>query len=118
MSTSNAPGKTEKIRETAIWDERTASPESSSTPPVTSDTTSESHEINGDESSRKIPAASMEAIMAVLSERPSAVWYLHQGEAQRGPYFMDSMEEFLRTEQITSDALLWREDWPDWREVL
>ena len=66
---------------------------------------------------RKPSAQALEQANAVLTERPASVWYLHQGDAQRGPYLMDSVQEFLQSGQIGADALLWREDWPDWREV-
>lgn len=61
--------------------------------------------------------AAMATVEAVLSEKPNAVWYLHQGESQRGPFLMDSMRDFFQNGQIESDAIVWREDWPDWRDV-
>ena len=64
-----------------------------------------------------VASSAMAAAMTVLAEKPSAVWYLHQGDSQRGPYLVDSIQGFLQESRIDADTMFWREDWPDWREA-
>ena len=53
-----------------------------------------------------------------LAELPNAMWYvrLTSGD-QYGPVKADLIRQWLDEQRIPPDALVWREDWPDWQRA-
>lgn len=54
----------------------------------------------------------------VFTESPSAVWYIRrQSGEQSGPTRADVIRRWFTEGRIPADALVWREDWPQWRRA-
>ena len=50
-----------------------------------------------------------------LKSDPNLIWYLrHRRLGEKGPLKARQVEEMLRSGQLRSGAILWREDWNDW----
>jgi len=50
-----------------------------------------------------------------LTSDPNLIWYLrHRRLGEKGPLKAKQVEEMLRSGQLRSGAILWREDWNDW----
>lgn len=46
------------------------------------------------------------------------VWYLHiPGGTQYGPVASEVVATWIRERRIAPDMLVWREDWPEWKEA-
>jgi hypothetical protein len=51
-----------------------------------------------------------------ISEAPMAIWYVRPpAGGQYGPARGDVMRKWLGEGRVTTDSLVWREGWPDWR---
>jgi hypothetical protein len=51
-----------------------------------------------------------------ISEAPMAIWYVRPtAGGQYGPARGDVMRKWLTEGRVTTDSLVWREGWPDWR---
>ncbi len=53
-----------------------------------------------------------------IAEAPAAVWYVRPPSGgQYGPAKGDVMRKWIAEGRVSSDSLVWREDWSDWREA-
>lgn len=53
-----------------------------------------------------------------LTEAPNAVWYVRPPSGgQYGPAACDIMRAWLAEGRLSSDSLVWREGWRDWKEA-
>lgn len=51
-----------------------------------------------------------------IAEAPMAIWYVRPSAGgQYGPARGDVMRRWVGEGRVTSDSLVWREGWPDWR---
>jgi hypothetical protein len=51
-----------------------------------------------------------------IAEAPMAIWYVRPpAGGQYGPARGDVMRKWVGEGRVTSDSLVWREGWPDWR---
>ena len=51
-----------------------------------------------------------------ISESPHAAWYVRPPSGgQFGPARGDTMRRWVEEGRVTSDSLVWREGWADWR---
>jgi len=51
-----------------------------------------------------------------ISEAPMAIWYVRPAAGgQYGPARGDVMRKWVTEGRVTTDSLVWREGWPDWR---
>lgn len=63
-----------------------------------------------------LPASMAMAPADPISEAPMAIWYVRPaGGGQYGPARGDVMRKWLGEGRVTTDSLVWREGWPDWR---
>jgi len=54
-----------------------------------------------------------------IAEAPLAIWYVRPpAGGQYGPARGDVMRKWIGEGRVTSDSLVWREGWPDWRSAL
>jgi hypothetical protein len=76
-------------------------------------------------SPRAVPTAAPAAIPVSASpasdpiaEAPAAIWYVRPpGGGQYGPARGDLMRRWIAEGRVTSDSLVWREGWTDWRQA-
>lgn len=53
-----------------------------------------------------------------IAEAPAAVWYVRPpGGDQYGPARGDVMRRWIAEGRVSSDSLVWREGWTDWRQA-
>ena len=53
-----------------------------------------------------------------IAETPAAIWYVRPpGGGQYGPARGDLMRRWIVEGRVTSDSLVWREGWTDWRQA-
>jgi len=56
------------------------------------------------------------AVADPIDEAPMAIWYVRPtAGGQYGPARGDVMRKWLGEGRVTTDSLVWREGWPDWR---
>ena len=48
---------------------------------------------------------------------PELKWFVHQGDAQSGPYPESELKRWIRTGQVGADAFAWNDSLPDWVPV-
>lgn len=54
----------------------------------------------------------------LFNEAPDAIWYVrHPTAGQFGPAKGDIARRWLSEGRITSDSLVWREGWPEWKRA-
>jgi GYF domain 2 len=63
-----------------------------------------------------MPPPAFSAIPDPIAEAPMGVWYVRPTVGgQFGPARGDVMRQWIADGRVSSDALVWREGWPDWR---
>lgn len=55
----------------------------------------------------------------LLSDEPDGRWYVRPpGGGQYGPADAELLKQWISEGRVASDALLWREGWPQWRQAI
>ena len=65
------------------------------------------------------PAGAPTAVVDPISEAPQMQWYaMPPGAAnQYGPAKGEEFRVWMQEGRVTADALVWRQDWPDWKRA-
>jgi hypothetical protein len=64
------------------------------------------------------PAPPATAETDPIAEAPQAVWYVRPPSGgQYGPARGDVMQRWITEGRVSSDTLVWREGWPEWRSA-
>lgn len=65
-----------------------------------------------------VAPAAMPAVSDPIAEAPTAVWYVRPPTGgQYGPARGDILRRWIAEGRVSSDSLVWREGWTDWRNA-
>jgi hypothetical protein len=78
--------------------------------------------VSAEEQTTVLPATQLAAAGALLdpiSEAPALQWYAVPagGTNQYGPAAGEEFRAWMQEGRVTADALVWRQDWPDWKRA-
>lgn len=68
--------------------------------------------------SAPVMSAPVRTALDPISEAPTAVWYVRPPSGgQYGPAAGEVMRKWISEGRVSSDSLVWREGWAEWREA-